>query len=115
MNRPFISGIAALDTYLAEGFDKVPGMSSRFSATICGHLMRRQTEIGIRGSVAEIGAFEGRFLIAMGHALAAGEHAYGFDVFTWPDDRVSTASSPMPSATVSTAAASRRVPSIAAS
>ncbi|KAF0129955.1 MAG: hypothetical protein FD152_2169 [Xanthobacteraceae bacterium] len=88
MTRPFISGIPALDAYLSDGFEKVPGMSSRFSATICGHLMRRQTEMGIRGSVAEIGAFEGRFLIAMGHALAAGEHAYGFDVFTWPDDRV---------------------------
>lgn len=85
---PFISGIPLLDTYLAEGFDSVRGMSSRFSATICGHILRRQTEMGIRGAVAEIGTFEGRFFIAMGHALAPGEHAYGFDIFSWPDDQV---------------------------
>lgn len=84
----FSSGIAALDAYLDQGYESVTGMSSRFAATICGHLLRRQTEMGIRGSVAEIGAFEGRFLIAMGLALAPGEHAYGFDLFTWPDDGV---------------------------
>jgi len=84
----FQSGIPAVDAYLAEGFDDVRGMSSRFSATICAHLMRRQNEMGICGSVAEIGTFEGRFFIALGLALAEREHAYGFDLFTWPDDKV---------------------------
>lgn len=84
----FRSGIPAVDAYLAEGFDDVRGMSSRFSATICAHLMRRQSEMGICGSVAEIGTFEGRFFIALGLALAEREHAYGFDLFTWPDDKV---------------------------
>lgn len=88
MTRPFASGIAALDAYLEAGFETVRGMSSRFSATICGHLLRRQTEMGIRGDVAEVGTFEGRFFIAMGLALAGDEHAYGFDLFTWPDDQV---------------------------
>jgi predicted O-methyltransferase YrrM len=84
----FISGVAELDRYLADGYEKVRGMSSRFSATICGHILRRQSENGIAGDVAEIGTFEGRFFIAMALALQAGEHAYGFDVFTWPDDKV---------------------------
>ena len=84
----FKSGIPAVDAYLAEGFEGVRGMSSRFAATICAHLMRRQSEMGIRGSVAEIGTFEGRFFIALGLALAEREHAYGFDLFTWPDDKV---------------------------
>lgn len=88
MSSRFASGVAAVDSYLANGFETVRGMSSRFSATICGHLMRRQGEMGIRGDVAEIGTFEGRFFIAMGLALAEGEHAYGFDLFTWPDDKV---------------------------
>lgn len=88
MTPVFASGIAALDRYLSADFTSVPGMSSRFAATICGHLLRRQTELGIRGDIAEIGTFEGRFFIAMGLALAPGEHAYGFDLFSWPDDGV---------------------------
>lgn len=88
MTARFDTGIAALDGYLAESYDRVRGMSSRFSAVICGHVLRRQTEMGVRGPVAEIGAFEGRFFIAMGLALAEGEHAYGFDLFSWPDDQV---------------------------
>jgi Methyltransferase domain len=82
------TGIKTVDHYLANGFGKVEGYSSRFSATICGHLLRRQTELGIAGSAAEIGTYEGRFFIAMGLALAAGkpgrELAYGFDLFAWP-------------------------------
>jgi hypothetical protein len=88
MGSTFRSGIAALDCYLARGYDDVRGMSSLFSATICGHLLRRQSEMGIRGSVAEIGTFEGRFFIAMGLALGDGEHAYGFDLFSWPGSQV---------------------------
>ena len=75
MSRTFRSGIAAVDRYLAKGYDEVRGMSSRFSATICGHLLRRQSEMGVHGSVAEIGTFEGRFFIAMALALGNGEHA----------------------------------------
>ena len=84
MTDTFKAGIPALDRYLADGYDEVRGMSSRFSATITGHLLRRQSELGIRGSVAEIGTFEGRFFLALGLALGAGEHAYGFDLFDWP-------------------------------
>lgn len=84
MTADLKTGLAALDTYLGQGFEAVKGMSSRFSAIVCGHLLRRQTELGLAGSVAEIGTFEGRFFIALGLALAPGETAYGFDLFAWP-------------------------------
>jgi predicted O-methyltransferase YrrM len=82
------TGIPAVDRYLARGYDEVRGFSSRFSAAICGHLLRRQGELGVRGSVAEIGTFEGRFFIAMALALDNDEHAYGFDMFDWPGSNV---------------------------
>src|SRR5262245_61817866 len=66
---PVRSGIAAVDRYLEVGYDSVPGMSSRFSAAICCGLMRIQAELGVSGPITEIGAFEGRFFIALAHAL----------------------------------------------
>src|ERR1700676_4171853 len=88
MTGSFKTGIPAVDHYLASGYDAVRGFSSKFSATICGHLLRRQSELGVHGSVAEIGTFEGRFFIALGLALGAGEHVYGFDLFAWPGSNV---------------------------
>src|SRR3954468_14456213 len=82
----FSSGNPAVDRYIAEGYETVRGMSSRFAATICGHLIRRQTELGITGHIAEIGTFEGRFFIAMALGLAEGERALGIDTFNWPND-----------------------------
>jgi hypothetical protein len=35
------SGHTAIDRYLNEGYESVRGMSSRFAAAICGHLIRR--------------------------------------------------------------------------
>jgi len=64
----------------------VRGMSSRFAATICGHIIRRQSELGIKGHIAEIGTFEGRFFIAMALGLQPGEHALGIDTFNWPNE-----------------------------
>src|SRR5215831_10551926 len=81
----FCSGNPAVDRYIAEGYETVRGMSSRFAATICGHLIRRQTELGIEGHIAEIGTFEGRFFIAMALGLAPGERALGIDTFSWPN------------------------------
>jgi hypothetical protein len=88
MAMKIVSSHPAIDRYLTEGYAAVPGMSSRFAAAICGHVVRRQTELGIAGGVAEIGAFEGRFFIALALGLADGEHAYGFDTFDWPDEGV---------------------------
>ena len=83
---PFTSGNPAVDRYIAEGYETVRGMSSEFAATICGHIIRRQTELGIKGHIAEIGTFEGRFFIAMALGLAQGECALGIDTFNWPND-----------------------------
>ncbi|MCZ8270489.1 MAG: class I SAM-dependent methyltransferase [Beijerinckiaceae bacterium] len=82
------TGNPALDAYLEKGYSSVRGMSSVFAASISGHMIRRQTELGIRGHIAEIGTFEGRFFIALAHGLAAGEHAIGIDIFTWPSEKV---------------------------
>lgn len=79
------SGHPAIDFYLAQNYERVRGMSSRFAAAICGHLIRRQTELGIGGDLVEIGTFEGRFFIAMALGLAPGEAALGIDRFDWPD------------------------------
>lgn len=75
----------AVETYLAKGYDSVVGMSSRFAAAVCTRLLRLQTAEGISGPVAEIGTFEGRFFIALAHALEPGEVALAIDVFEWPD------------------------------
>jgi predicted O-methyltransferase YrrM len=82
------SGVAAVDRYLDAGYAGVPGMSSRFAAAICCGLMRMQTEMGVAGPAVEIGPFEGRFFIAVAHALADGETALGIDLFDWPNAEV---------------------------
>jgi hypothetical protein len=81
----FSSGNPAVDHYIAEGYETVRGMSSRFAATICGHVIRRQTELAITGHFAEVGTFEGRFFIAMALGLAPTEKALGIDTFEWPN------------------------------
>ncbi len=83
-----LSGHSSIDRYLAEGYDRVRGMSSRFSAAICGYVLARQTALSIRGDVAEIGAFEGRFLIALALGLTNDERALAIDTFDWPNDGV---------------------------
>jgi predicted O-methyltransferase YrrM len=83
-----ISGIAAVDGYLDTGYATVVGMSSRFAAAVSCGLMRIQGDLGVTGPVAEIGTFEGRFFIALAHALADGETALGIDLFDWPNPEV---------------------------
>jgi Methyltransferase domain len=80
-----LSTIDPVDKYLAHGFLGVRGMSSRFATAICAYLLARQTDLGITGHVAEIGTYEGRFLIAVALALGDGEKALGIDTFAWPD------------------------------
>ena len=81
-------GLPAVDRYLDEGYASVVGMSSRFAATICTGLMRIQSELGVGGPVVEIGPFEGRFFIALAHALKDGVQALGIDNFDWPNPEV---------------------------
>ena len=82
------SGIPAVDTYLEESYDKVIGMSSRFAAAVTCGLMRIQSDLGVAGPVAELGAFEGRFFIALAKSLKDGERALGIDTFEWPNPQV---------------------------
>jgi predicted O-methyltransferase YrrM len=82
------SGIPAVDRYLESGYATVPGMSSRFAAAICCGLIRIQSELGVSGPIVEVGPFEGRFFIALAHALAGGEKAVGIDLFDWPNPQV---------------------------
>jgi len=51
-----VTGLPALDDYLADGYSQVRGMSSRFSATIAGHLMLRFGRIPRKGE-----RWKGRF------------------------------------------------------
>lgn len=82
------SGIAAVDHYLETGYAGVVGMSSRFAAAICTGILKVQSDLGVSGPIAEIGTFEGRFFIAMAHALKPGEVALGMDLFDWPNPQV---------------------------
>ncbi len=83
-----LSGHPTIDAYLDAGYETVRGMSSRFAAGICGFLVRYQNDTGVAGHIAEIGAFEGRFLIALAKGLAPGQHAIGIDHFEWPNPQV---------------------------
>lgn len=82
------SGYPAVEAYLSDGYERVVGMSSRFAAAICARLLRLQTEEGVTGPIAEIGAFEGRFFIALALALEPDEIALGIDIFEWPNPEV---------------------------
>lgn len=80
------SGNARLDAYLDRGYEEVKGMSSRFAAAITGQVLKFQSEQGIVGDVAEIGAFKGRYFIAMMMGLQRGEKGLAIDVFNWPTE-----------------------------
>lgn len=82
------AGTPAVDRYLDEGYSSVVGMSSKFAAAISAGLLKLQSEMGISGPIAEIGTFEGRFFIALVHALKPGEIALGIDLFDWPNPQV---------------------------
>jgi predicted O-methyltransferase YrrM len=84
----FLSGLPAVDAYLDHGFDEVRGMSSRFATAISARLLAIQTELGISGGFVEIGAFMGRYLIAMAKALKPDDKAVGIDHFEWPNAEV---------------------------
>jgi predicted O-methyltransferase YrrM len=88
MTRIPSPGSEAVSAYLDGGYDTVVGMSSRFAAAVCARLLRLQTEQGVSGPLAEIGAFEGRFFIALAHSLEPGEVGVALDIFSWPDEGV---------------------------
>src|SRR5579863_1527371 len=80
--------ISAAERYLAEQFHRVKGASSKIGAIAATRVLAAQSANGVRGSIAEIGVFEGRFFIALALCAAPGEKLIATDVFTWPDDGV---------------------------
>ncbi len=78
----------AAEGYLAKRFNVVKGASSKISAIIAARLLAAQSAEGVRGHVAEIGVYEGRFFIALALCCLPGEKAIATDVFTWPDEDV---------------------------
>ena len=82
------SGDPTFDRFLRQSYYRVPGMSSRFAAAICGQLIQRQTDLAIDGDIVEIGTLEGRFFIAMALGLSAGQKAVAIDRFQWPDSGI---------------------------
>jgi predicted O-methyltransferase YrrM len=83
-------GHERIDAYLADGYDAVRGMSSRFAAAVAAGAMQAQSEAGLEGHVFEIGCFEGRFTIAMALGLTGAEQCFAVDSFTWPGEHTFT-------------------------
>jgi hypothetical protein len=79
-------GHERIDAYLADGYDSVRGMSSRFAAVVAAGCMQAQTQAGLDGHVFEIGCFEGRFTIAMALGLTGTEQCFAIDHFQWPSE-----------------------------
>jgi hypothetical protein len=90
LQKDLKTGNKAIDNYLDEGFYAVNGMSSRFATTISAFLLLHQSTLGIKGDFIEIGAFQGRYLIAQALALQPNEKALGIDSFNWPNDQCET-------------------------
>jgi hypothetical protein len=76
------------ESYLANGYAKVPGMSSRYAAELAVALIGYQAAAGVAGPLAEIGVYEGRFFIAMALAAARNEPCVAIDRFDWPDSAI---------------------------
>jgi hypothetical protein len=115
MTETLKTGIPAVDRYLMNGYDEVREFSSVFAATICGHLLRRQSEMGVHGSVAEIGTFEGRFSSPWDWRLATVNMPTGSTFFRGPAAMSSTGYLPMPTRMACRVTASRHARSIPAS
>jgi hypothetical protein len=79
---------ANVENYLARGYYITKGMSSLFSAQIATSLALAQTENGVRGHIAEIGVYKGRFFIALALSLSRDERAIAIDKFDFPDHGV---------------------------
>jgi predicted O-methyltransferase YrrM len=79
---------AAAERYLAQQFQRVRGASSKIATEVAVRLLAAQTAHNVRGHVAEIGVFEGRFFIALALCAAPGEKAIAIDIFTWPDEDI---------------------------
>ncbi len=70
-----------LETYWKEGFPSVEGWVDDRLLPFLQLANETQQAAGIRGNIAEIGVFHGKFLIALAHLARHGEKVTGIDVF----------------------------------
>jgi hypothetical protein len=80
--------MSAAEDHLTKAFDRVKGASSKIAARVAVALLQAQSANGLRGGIAEIGVFEGRFFIPLALCCAPGESVSATDVFTWPDEGI---------------------------
>jgi hypothetical protein len=71
--------------YWADGFHKVSGWVEDGLREFLWHVGAFQIDHMIRGNLAEIGVFEGRFFIALSHMARPGEACIAIDVFSEQD------------------------------
>lgn len=76
------------DAYIDQHYTSVLGMSGPLSARIAGALLGYQSQNGIAGAIAEIGVFEGRFIIGLALAARQGEKIFAIDTWEWPDTNI---------------------------
>jgi hypothetical protein len=61
--------VQAVESYLADGFNKVEGWISEHILRILGHLGEEMNSGGVVGGACEIGVYKGRFLIGLTYAV----------------------------------------------
>lgn len=70
-----------LESYWRDEFPSVEGWVDNRLFPFVQVLGQTQETAGIKGNVAEIGVFQGKFLIALAHLAAEGDKITGIDVF----------------------------------
>lgn len=70
-----------VDYFAFEGHKKIAGWLSAHTLAFLYYLNQFQYEQGIKGDIAEIGVFQGRFFIALCLMMWPGEKAVAIDVF----------------------------------
>lgn len=70
-----------LEAYLGGGFERVDGACSGFNLHVAARFNQLQADKGIRGDLAEIGVYHGRFFTLLGLLAAPDELAVAIDVF----------------------------------
>lgn len=70
-----------LEAYLNGGYEQVEGACSAFNLHVTARFNQLQADRGVKGDLAEIGVYHGRFFTLLGLLAAADELAVAIDVF----------------------------------
>ena len=74
-------GAPALERYLTQGRRRIDGWLDYTSGRMISHLSLRQMELGIRGSLGEIGVHHGLLFIVLALSSGPDERLFAVDVF----------------------------------